>query len=108
MLAQAFLSTSKTWNKSHKLKCLRACELAGLLGDAAGTNSPALKVFGQFECIYETRMIYVCTDVFILSTKNSMDCFQIDESGYTGFDLSNPEKRFQGASAIAINDDDGQ
>ncbi|ESX91365.1 hypothetical protein X756_04370 [Mesorhizobium sp. LSHC412B00] len=35
-----------------------------------------------------------------------MECFRIDESGYTGFDLLNPEQRFQGASAIAISDDD--
>ncbi len=35
-----------------------------------------------------------------------MECFRIDESGYTGFDLLNPEQRFQGATAIAISDDD--
>jgi hypothetical protein len=35
-----------------------------------------------------------------------MECFRIDESGYTGFDLLNPEQRLQGASAIAISDDD--
>jgi hypothetical protein len=35
-----------------------------------------------------------------------MECFRIDESGYTGFDLLNPEQRFQGASAIAIENDD--
>lgn len=34
-----------------------------------------------------------------------MECFRIDESGYTGFDLLNPEQRLQGAAAIAINDD---
>lgn len=34
------------------------------------------------------------------------ECFRIDESGYTGFDLLNPEQRFQGASAIAISDDE--
>lgn len=34
-----------------------------------------------------------------------MTCFRIDESGYTGFDLLNADQRFQGASAIAINDD---
>ncbi|KAB2684400.1 DUF3800 domain-containing protein [Brucella tritici] len=33
-----------------------------------------------------------------------MECFRIDESGYTGFDLLNPQQRFQGASAIAIDD----
>ncbi|MDX7677582.1 hypothetical protein SJT37_18855 [Aeromonas caviae] len=31
-----------------------------------------------------------------------MECFRIDESGYTGFDLLNLEQRFQGAAAIAI------
>lgn len=35
-----------------------------------------------------------------------MECFRIDESGYTGFDLLNPQQRFQGAAAIAISDDD--
>ncbi len=35
-----------------------------------------------------------------------MQCFRIDESGYTGFDLLNREQRFQGASAVAIEDDD--
>jgi len=35
-----------------------------------------------------------------------MECFRIDESGYTGFDLLNPEQRFQGAAAIAISDDE--
>lgn len=34
-----------------------------------------------------------------------MECFRIDESGYTGFDLLNPEQRFQGATAIAISDE---
>lgn len=33
-----------------------------------------------------------------------MECFHIDESGYTGFDLLNPEQRFQGATAVAITD----
>lgn len=33
-----------------------------------------------------------------------MECFRIDESGYTGFDLLNLEQQFQGASAIAIED----
>jgi hypothetical protein len=37
-----------------------------------------------------------------------MECFQIDESGYTGFDLLNAEQRFQGAAAIEINDDDAK
>lgn len=35
-----------------------------------------------------------------------MDCFRIDESGYTGFDLLNRDQRFQGAAAIAISDED--
>jgi len=35
-----------------------------------------------------------------------MECFRVDESGYTGFDLFNSDQRFQGASAIAISDDD--
>jgi hypothetical protein len=35
-----------------------------------------------------------------------MDCFRVDESGYTGFDLLNADQRFQGASAIAISDVD--
>lgn len=34
-----------------------------------------------------------------------MECFRIDESGYTGFDLLNSEQQFQGATAIAISDD---
>lgn len=32
-----------------------------------------------------------------------MECFAIDESGYTGFDLLNAEQRFQGATAVAIS-----
>lgn len=35
-----------------------------------------------------------------------MDCFYIDESGYTGFDLLNHEQRFQGATAVAISNDE--
>jgi hypothetical protein len=35
-----------------------------------------------------------------------MECFRIDESGYTGYDLLNAEQRFQGATAIAIADED--
>lgn len=35
-----------------------------------------------------------------------MECFRIDESGYTGFDLLNPEQKFQGATAVAITDED--
>ncbi len=34
-----------------------------------------------------------------------MECFSIDESGYTGFDLLNSDQRFQGASAISISDE---
>jgi len=37
-----------------------------------------------------------------------MECFRIDESGYTGFDLLNPEQRFQGATAVAIDDDEAR
>ncbi|MCQ9617384.1 DUF3800 domain-containing protein [Paenalcaligenes niemegkensis] len=37
-----------------------------------------------------------------------MECFRIDESGYTGFDLLNPAQRFQGASAIAISNEDAR
>ena len=35
-----------------------------------------------------------------------MECFRIDESGYTGFDLLNPEQHYQGATAVAISDED--
>ena len=35
-----------------------------------------------------------------------MTCFYIDESGYTGFDLFNREQRFQGATAVSINDEE--
>ncbi len=35
-----------------------------------------------------------------------MECFHIDESGYTGFDLLNPEQCFQGATAVSIGDDE--
>ncbi|MCZ2112666.1 MAG: DUF3800 domain-containing protein [Anaerolineae bacterium] len=35
-----------------------------------------------------------------------MECFRIDESGYTGFDLLNPEQHFQGAAAVAISNDE--
>ena len=37
-----------------------------------------------------------------------MECFRIDESGYTGYDLLNPEQRFQGAAAIAIDNADAR
>jgi hypothetical protein len=33
-----------------------------------------------------------------------MECFHIDESDCTGFDLLNPKQRFQGATAVAIKD----
>jgi hypothetical protein len=35
-----------------------------------------------------------------------MECFHIDESGYTGFDLLNSEQRFQGATSILVTDDE--
>lgn len=35
-----------------------------------------------------------------------MECFRIDESGYTGFDLLNSEQPIQGASAVAISNED--
>ncbi|HEV6966913.1 hypothetical protein [Roseateles sp.] len=31
---------------------------------------------------------------------------RIDESGYAGFDLLEPEQHFQGATAVAISDED--
>ncbi|BAU57790.1 hypothetical protein HH1059_10910 [Halorhodospira halochloris] len=34
-----------------------------------------------------------------------MECFRIDESGYTGFDLMNSDQPFQGAAAIAISNE---
>ena len=37
-----------------------------------------------------------------------MECFSIDESGYTGFDLLNVHQRFQGASAVCIAHNDAQ
>lgn len=37
-----------------------------------------------------------------------MECFRIDESGFTGFDLLNPEQQFQGATAIAIDNDEAR
>jgi hypothetical protein len=40
--------------------------------------------------------------------KDLMECFRIDESGYTGFDLLNPEQRFQGATAVAICNEDAE
>lgn len=39
-------------------------------------------------------------------TGQDMECFRIDESGYTGFDLLNRDQRFQGAAAIAITNED--
>ena len=41
-----------------------------------------------------------------MSQNADMECFRIDESGYTGFDLLNLDQRFQGASAIAVSDED--
>lgn len=38
--------------------------------------------------------------------EHAMECYRIDESGYTGFDLLNRDQRFQGAAAIAIEDDE--
>ena len=35
-----------------------------------------------------------------------MERFSIDESGYTGSDLLNPDQRFQGATAISITDEE--
>ena len=35
-----------------------------------------------------------------------MERFSIDESGYTGFDLLNPQQRFQGATAVSITNED--
>lgn len=35
-----------------------------------------------------------------------MERFSIDESGYTGYDLLNPDQRFQGATAISITDEE--
>lgn len=35
----------------------------------------------------------------------AMECFHIDESGYTGFDLLNPAQRFQGAAAVSITEE---
>ena len=37
-----------------------------------------------------------------------MECFRIDESGYTGYDLLNSDQRFQGAAAIAIDNTDAR
>lgn len=41
-----------------------------------------------------------------MSKKTEMECFRIDESGYTGYDLLNPDQRFQGAAAVAISDEE--
>jgi hypothetical protein len=37
-----------------------------------------------------------------------MECFSIDESGYTGFDLLNPAQQLQGATAISISDEEAR
>jgi hypothetical protein len=42
----------------------------------------------------------------MLKHNSVRECFRIDESGYTGFDLLNADQRFQGAAAIAIGDED--
>lgn len=42
----------------------------------------------------------------MLSKNAEMECFRIDESGYTGFDLLNPDQRFQGAAAVAISNEE--
>lgn len=34
-----------------------------------------------------------------------MECFNIDESGYTGYDLLNAQQPFQGATAVAITEE---
>jgi|GEM_PF-334860 len=41
-----------------------------------------------------------------VASNRYMECYRIDESGYTGFDLLNADQPFQGAAAIAISDDD--
>lgn len=35
-----------------------------------------------------------------------MECFYIDEGGYTGYDLLNPQQCFQGATAVAITEEE--
>lgn len=35
-----------------------------------------------------------------------MECFAVDESGYTGFDLLNNDQQFQGASAVSISNEE--
>lgn len=35
-----------------------------------------------------------------------MECYRIDESGYTGFDLLNRAQPVEGAASIAIKDDE--
>lgn len=37
-----------------------------------------------------------------------MECFRIDESGYTGFDLLNSAQPFQGAAAVSISDEEAE
>jgi hypothetical protein len=37
-----------------------------------------------------------------------MECYSIDESGYTGFDLLNPDQRFQGATALSIDPEEAK
>ncbi|WP_235048465.1 hypothetical protein [Halomonas sp. PBN3] len=44
----------------------------------------------------------------VLNKRSFMECFRIDESGYTGFDLLNAEQPFQGAAAVSINDEEAE
>ena len=37
-----------------------------------------------------------------------MECYRVDESGYTGYDLLNEDQRFQGAAAISIDNADAE
>ncbi|QFT34098.1 hypothetical protein FIV00_26620 [Labrenzia sp. THAF82] len=41
-----------------------------------------------------------------MSKSTDAECFRIDESGYTGYDILNSDQRFQGASAVAISDEE--
>lgn len=41
-----------------------------------------------------------------VSSKRAMECYRIDESGYTGFDLLNADQPFQGAAAIAMSNEE--
>lgn len=37
-----------------------------------------------------------------------MECFSIDESGYTGYDLLNTDQPFQGSTALSIPNDEAR